>query len=112
MGKVAPAAGVQFTVVAPSTASFADVVNVTTVPAELVAFHVPFARTVKSGGVVSCTVTSKLLLAVLPATSVALKLTDVLPMGNTAPLELLMTVDAMPLTTSLAVALNVTVAPD
>lgn len=65
-GKTLPDAGVHVTGRELSTISKAEDAKVTAVPEALVASAVIFAGRVNSGPVVSCTVTVKLSLAVLP----------------------------------------------
>src|SRR5205809_559790 len=69
-GKREPEAGEEVTDTAPSTRSEALAAKLTGAPAALVASAVMLAGTVIVGGVVSCTVTVKLLVAVLPTASV------------------------------------------
>ena len=59
--------------------------KLTTAPAALVASAVMSAGTVTTGGVVSTTVTLKASLVLLPAASVAVQVTDVVPSGNVLP---------------------------
>ena len=68
-GKVLPEAGLAFTATLPSTRSVAVAVKFTAAPAALVASAVIFAGSEMTGGVVSCTMTNKVCLAVLPAAS-------------------------------------------
>lgn len=86
-GNVAPDAGVQFGVTAPSTASVAVTVYDITVPAGPTADAVNGPGTLITGGVVSCTVTVKLVRAVLPLASVAVHVTVVVPVGKVDPEE-------------------------
>src|SRR5207244_716315 len=64
------------------TASVAVAANVTTAPAALVASAMMSAGTTSSGAVVSRTVTAKLLDARLPAPSLAVTVTVVVPSAN------------------------------
>ena len=75
-------AGEHATKTEPSTRSEDEAVNVTTAPEELVASAVMFAGKFRVGGVVSCTMTVKLPLDVLPCASVAEQLTVVVPSAN------------------------------
>ena len=84
-GKIEPEAGVLVVGRAPLTASMAEVEKFTTAPAALVASTVMFAGTVIAGAVVSLTVTVKVLLAGLPAASLAVTVTVVVPSGKVEP---------------------------
>src|SRR5467141_2765364 len=64
-GNVAPLAGVQLVATGPSSVSVADAVKLKTAPVALVASTVAFAGTVRTGPVVSLTVTVKVLVATL-----------------------------------------------
>ena len=64
-----------------------------------------------TGGVVSCTMTSRVCLAVLPAASVAENETEVIPSANWVPEAGVAITGTLPLMKSEAVALNVTTAP-
>ena len=76
---VLPEAGEQLTATGPSTRSLADAEYETAAPDGPVASAVIFAGSVRVGGVVSCTVTVKLPLAVLLWASVAEQFTVVVP---------------------------------
>jgi hypothetical protein len=85
--KVEPEAGVHVGVTDPTTMSVAEALYVTAAPAELVASAVIGPGVVITGGVVSCTVIVK---DIEPETSsvtvsVAVHVTTVEPIGNTAP---------------------------
>ena len=64
------------------------------------------------GAVVSCTVTSKLLLPVLPAASVAVQVTVVVPRPKVEPEAGAHVTGTLPSTRSVALAVKVTTAPD
>ena len=83
--KVEPEAGEQVVANAPSTMSEADALKVAVAPDELVASFVMLAGTVTTGEVVSRTVMVKILLPVLPATSVAEQVTVVVPIAKVEP---------------------------
>ena len=81
-----PVLGEQFTGTEPSTISEADCpLYVTTAPDELVASAIILEGTLTTGAVVSCTVTLKELVPVLPCASVAEQLTTLVPNGNVDP---------------------------
>jgi hypothetical protein len=83
-GNVEPDAGVHVGMIGPSTASLADAVNVSAFPPlELVSTM--SAGTVTTGAVVSTTLTWKLALLELPAASLAVHVTAVVPSGNVDP---------------------------
>jgi hypothetical protein len=84
--KVAPLAGVQATVTAPSTMSVADDVKVNAAPAALVASTVAFDGIVNTGAMVSTTVTVNDCVVLFPATSLAAQLTVVTPSAKVEPL--------------------------
>ena len=65
--------------------SEAEAVNVTTLPAGIFASVVMLAGRVRVGAIVSCMVTVKLPLLVLPASSVDVQLTVVVPRANVEP---------------------------
>ena len=111
-GNVAPEAGVHATETLPLTRSVAVAVNVTAAPDEPVASTVMFAGRCNVGAVLSETVTLKLPVARLPAVSVAEQETVVVPSGNVAPEAGVHATETLPLTRSVAVAVNVTAAPD
>jgi hypothetical protein len=102
-GNVVPDAGVQLTVGVVSTRSIAVAVKLTTAPLALVAFTVMFAGTVSWGGVVSPTVTVKVLVATLPAASAAEQVTAFAPRWNVLPDPGAQLTLTEPLTASLAV---------
>jgi hypothetical protein len=106
-----PDAGVQLVATAPSTRSVAEAANVTAAPAGPVASAVIGAGTLIAGGVVSVTVTVNVADALLPAASRAVHVTVVAPVANTLPEAGEHAVASLPSTLSLALALNVTVAP-
>src|SRR5581483_9876440 len=82
-GKLDPEAGVQVTATGPSTRSEAVAVKVTGVSAP-VAFTATSAS-VSTGGVVSTTFTSNVPDVVLPAPSVAVTVTTVVPSAKSVP---------------------------
>jgi hypothetical protein len=84
-GKLLPDGGEQDGVRFPLTVSVALALNVTTAPPGPVASTLIAAGTVTTGGVVSCTVIVKELLPVLPASSVAVHVTVVVPSGKVLP---------------------------
>src|SRR2546426_10266168 len=84
MAKILPDAGEQETV-GMLTASDAVTVYDTTAPLGLVASTAKAGGSDSAGAVVSTIVTKKLAVAVLPAASVAVQVTTVLPSGNVAP---------------------------
>ena len=69
------------------------------------------AGTVTTGGVVSTTVTLKASLVLLPAASVAVQVTDVVPSGNVLPDAGEQSGVMAPSTMSMAVAVKLTSAP-
>jgi hypothetical protein len=85
MRNVLPLGGSQVGASVPSTVSLAEAVKVTTAPAGLVAKTLIVAGTVSAGGVVSTTMTMRNSEPVLPAVSVAVQVTVVVPNGKTAP---------------------------
>ena len=85
IAKVEPEAGEQVVANAPSTMSEADALKVAVAPDEPVASFVMLAGTVTTGEVVSRTVMVKILLPVLPATSVAEQVTVVVPIAKVEP---------------------------
>jgi len=85
IGNSEPEGGAQTTVGPGSQASLALVVNVTKLPSDEAHSTVLFAGQVTLGGVVSCTVTSKEQIELLPDTSVAVQVTLVVPRPNTLP---------------------------
>src|SRR5215212_8976659 len=72
-------------VAVPSTMSVADTGNVTMAPSVVATLLDIDGGTVRAGGVVSCTVTGKLPLALLPELSLASQLTVVVPNSNVSP---------------------------
>src|ERR1041385_7583127 len=85
IAKVEPDAGVHDPRIVPLTASVAVGANVTVAPAELVATAVISPIGPNAGAVVSTTVTVKAPLAVLPAWSIALHVTVLVPSANVLP---------------------------
>src|SRR5207244_11363705 len=85
MRKREPDAGLQLTLGVASTRSAAVTVNVTFTPLVRLVCTVISAGTVRAGGVVSRTSTSKLARLVLPCVSVEEQLTVVCPRWNVAP---------------------------
>src|SRR5829696_1999496 len=84
--KVVPEAGAQVGVTAPSTRSKAVAGSYTTAaPPPLVASAVTSAGTVTCGPVVSSTAIAKLASPVLPAASVEVQVTVVVPIGKRSP---------------------------
>src|SRR6185436_21063071 len=108
---VEPLAGVHSTATLPETRSVAVAVNVTAAPLGLVASAVMFAGSVRTGGVVSCTVTWTVAVPVLCCESVALHVTNVVPTANVEPLAGEQTTGRGPSASSEAAAVNVTTAP-
>jgi hypothetical protein len=85
-GKVEPEPGLQEMVGDPSSASLAVGANVTAVPLPEAASTVIGPGTDRVGAVLSCTVTSKVPGAEgLPAESIAVQETCVVPIGKVAP---------------------------
>lgn len=83
--KVLPEEGEQLGVMLPSTRSVAEAENATAAPEGPVASTVVAPGTVMVGLVVSCTVTPKDALALLPEESVAVQVTVVAPSGKVLP---------------------------
>src|SRR5712664_1573439 len=110
-GNVAPLAGVQFAATLPSSRSVAEAVKVNTAPAALVASTVASAGTVRTGPVVSFTVTVNDAAVWLPCASVAPQVTVVAPNGKVAPLAGVQLVAIGPSSTSVADAVKVNTAP-
>jgi hypothetical protein len=110
--KVEPDAGTQTGVIAPSTVSLAVALKLTTAPDEEVASSVMSDGTLISGSVVSCTITLNDADALLPAASVAVQVTVVVPIGKVEPDGGVQTGVIAPSTVSLAVAVKFTSAPD
>jgi len=111
IGNVLPEDGAQITEREPSTMSVAEVENVATAPDGPVASSVIFAGRVSVGGIVSCTVTVKLPLAVFPFESVAEQLTVVVVIGNVLSEDGTQVTATAPSTMSDADAENVAAAP-
>ena len=82
---IEPDAGKQVAGTEPSTRSFAEALKLTGAPEAFTALTVILEGNVNTGGIVSTTVTVKLPLAVLPATSVAEQLTMVEPNPKVDP---------------------------
>src|SRR5690242_4033570 len=82
IANVLPDAGVHTTGTLPSTRSVAVGWNVATAPSGPVAVSTWSAGTVSAGGVVSTTVIWNVVDAALPALSVAVQVTVVVPTGN------------------------------
>src|SRR3989454_175359 len=110
-GNVAPLAGVQFAATLPSSRSVAEAVKVNTAPAALVASTVAAAGTVRTGPVVSFTVTVNDAAVWLPCASVAPQVTVVAPNGNVAPPAGVQLVATAPSSVSVADAVKVNTAP-
>jgi len=110
-GNVAPLGIVQLTATTPSTASVAVALYVKTAPPAAVASTVALAGTVTTGPTVSITVTVNEAATVLPRVSVAVHDTVVVARGKIDPLAGVQSAATFPSTASLAVALNVKLAP-
>lgn len=110
--KALPLAGVHDTATLPLTRSVAVALNVTGTdpPVEDVALTEPGSDS--TGGVVSTTVTANDFDAALPAASVAVHVTVVVPRANMLPDPGTHTGTIDPLTRSVALAAKVAVAPD
>lgn len=110
---MAPLAGVQVTVRAPSTRSVAVAVKVTEAPVGPVASRLKLDGNDSVGPVVSRTMTLKPPLTELPATSDAVQLTAVVPRAKSVPVEGVHVTVRLPLTESVALGAgeNVTIAP-
>lgn len=111
IGNVLPDGGAHTTVTVRSTMSVAVAVKVATAPDGPVASKVISAGTVKVGAVVSCTVTVKLPLVVLPRVSDAEQLTVVVVIGKVLPDAGTQVTGRAPSTISLAVGEKVATAP-
>jgi hypothetical protein len=85
MANLLPEAGVQLVAREPLTESSAVAVKLTTAPEALVASVVMAAGTVNTGFMVSVTVTVKVAMPMLPAASVAVQVTVVMPSANAEP---------------------------
>src|SRR3954467_5957075 len=83
--KVLPDFGTQTGVMAPSTASLAEASKLTAAPSGPVASLMIESGTTRTGFVVSVTTTLNLAVALLPAASVAVHVTPVVPTGNEEP---------------------------
>src|SRR3954469_10281484 len=101
-GNVLPEAGSQVTGTEPSTASLAVAVKLTAAPVADVASAVMSAGSVRSGAVVSATVTTNDFVPGLPAASVAVQSTVVSPIGNVLPLAGVHVAVTAPSTSSVA----------
>ena len=110
-GKVDPEAGEHVTATGPSTRSVADAEYVTTAPLGPVAEAVISAGSVSAGAVVSWTVMMEDAEPTLPAASVALHITVVVPKGKVEPELGEQIAVTEPLTMSVADAKNVATAP-
>src|SRR5205085_2577788 len=84
-GNVLPEAWLATTVTAPSTMSVAVALKLTAAPLGLVASATMATGVAMTGGVVSTTVTLKEPVAGLPAASVAVTVTVLVPSGKTLP---------------------------
>src|SRR5205814_984916 len=111
MAKVLPLADEQVVASLPSTISLAVAVKLAGAPAALVASKFMLAGQLTVGGVVSCTVTLKELMPTLPWPSLAVQVTVVIPIAKVAPGAGLQLTETEPAQTSLALVVNVTVAP-
>jgi hypothetical protein len=103
-GNVDPLAGVQPASTEPSTTSVAVAVNAKLAPPALVASTLAFVGTVRTGAVVSVTVTVNEAIPVLPLLSIAVQPTVFIPTGNVDPLAGVQFAATPPSTTSLALA--------
>ena len=110
-GNVEPLGGVQVTARAPSMLSVAVAENVNGAPVVPVASIVAFAGTVTTGAVASTTVTVNVFVEMFVRLSAALQFTVVAPNGNVEPLAGVQLTATLPLTLSVADALNVNTAP-
>ena len=110
-GKTEPDAGLLRVARLPLNKSLALVVKVTAAPLALVAATVMLGGTLMMGAVVSRTVTVKLALPVLPAASVALAVTVVVPSGKIEPDDGLLVVASGPSISSTALVANEALAP-
>lgn len=111
-GKVLPEAGEQVNVTEASAISVAEAENVTAAPDGPVASAMMSAGKVRIGSVVSCTVTLKLPVAVLPRVSDAEQLTAVVPIAKVLPEAGEQVTETGPSTASFAVGEKVTIAPE
>lgn len=112
MANIVPDAGAQITATDPSTMSEDVAENVAVAPRVPVASRLMFAGKVRTGAVVSVTVTVKLPLAVLLRELVAEQFTEVTPTGNVVPEAGEQVAETGPSTRSEAEAEYVAVAPD
>jgi hypothetical protein len=110
-GKSVPEALLQVAARLPSTESVAPTVKVTVAPSRVVACPTTVPGTVRTGAVVSRTVTVKLFDPVLPLESCAVQVTVVAPMGNVAPEPGEHDGVRAPSTSSFALAEKLTAAP-
>ena len=108
---VDPDAGEQTTGRAPSTISTADAVNVTSAPTKLVARVLTFAGVVRTGGVVSTTVTVSEAALWLAWASIAVHVIAVVPNGKIDPDTGTHSTGVGPSTVSFDEALKLTAAP-
>lgn len=108
---VEPEAGEHDTLLAPSTRSVALAVNDRVVPLLEVASRLMGAGSVRTGGFVSMTRTSKLPVAVFPRVSDALHFTVVVPSAKVAPDCGVQETTRAPSTASCALTVNCTWAP-
>src|SRR4029079_5401949 len=100
-----PEAGMKVTGTLPLTRSAADAVSGTNAPPPAsVASTVSGPGNVRTGGVVSTTSTEKDVVATLPAKSVAVAVTVVVPRGNTLPDGGAKTTSTVPSLSSVALA--------
>jgi hypothetical protein len=111
VGKVDPEGGTHTTGTGPSTASRAEAVKVATAPASLVPWIARSAGRVRTGAVVSPTVTVNVPEAVFAAASVALHETVVVPIGKVDPDSGVQTTATCPSIASRAEAVKVALAP-
>lgn len=112
-GNVDPEIGVQLTGRAPSTTSAAEGagVYVSAAPSDVNASSVVLAGTLTTGPFVSLIVTSNDPVAILPAASVAVQETAVVPIGNVEPLAGAHATTGAGLDPSLASTVKLTTAP-
>jgi hypothetical protein len=107
-----PEVGPQSATAFGSTVSVAILVKITKAPNLLVASVLKLAGMVRTGGVISLTVTGKLPLLEFPAASVAVHITRVVPSANSESEEGLHTTEGFGSSASVAVASKVTETPD
>src|SRR5919109_3065614 len=108
MGKIVPDCGEQVAPTMPSMLSTAVALNVTVTPCGLFASKVISAGTVNTGGMESMTLTTNVAVALLPAASVAVQVTVVVPRGKRLPEWGEQVTATVPSTLSVAVASNAT----